>query len=197
MYVYTHTHTQNTWTWSPLCLQMSPDSKVHGANMGPTWVLSAPDGPHVGPTNLGIRVLTLNGARTSADNPYLPKERITSTACGIYLLKKHTKLKCISCFLHTNQHIKGLRITLGSVSQDGPVSPEAVWPGHPNQSCLFRFGKKSYSNEGLLASLTLHSLELFEEIQNCICIIHHFTTLKMVEVLNSPFCGKHGYVFIT
>ena len=26
----------------------SPDSKVHGANMGPTWVLSAPDGSHVG-----------------------------------------------------------------------------------------------------------------------------------------------------
>ena len=32
-----------------------PDSKVHGANMGPIWVLSAPDGPHVGPTNLAIR----------------------------------------------------------------------------------------------------------------------------------------------
>ena len=32
------------------------DSKVHGANMGPTWVLSAPDGPHVGPMNLAIRV---------------------------------------------------------------------------------------------------------------------------------------------
>ena len=29
-----------------------PDSKVHGANMGPTWVLSAPDGPHVCPMNL-------------------------------------------------------------------------------------------------------------------------------------------------
>ena len=28
-----------------------PDNKVHGANMGPTWVLSAPDGPHVGPMN--------------------------------------------------------------------------------------------------------------------------------------------------
>ena len=26
-----------------------------GGNMGPTWVLSAPDGPHVGPMNLGIR----------------------------------------------------------------------------------------------------------------------------------------------
>ena len=32
-----------------------PDSKVHGANMGPTWVLSAPDGPHIGPMNLAIR----------------------------------------------------------------------------------------------------------------------------------------------
>ena len=27
----------------------APDSKVRGANMGPTWVLSASDGPHVGP----------------------------------------------------------------------------------------------------------------------------------------------------
>ena len=25
---------------------IDPDSKVHEANMGPTWVLSAPDGPH-------------------------------------------------------------------------------------------------------------------------------------------------------
>ena len=33
-----------------------PDSKVHGANMGPTWVLSAPDGPHVGLMNFAIRV---------------------------------------------------------------------------------------------------------------------------------------------
>ena len=33
-----------------------PDSKVHGANMGPTWVLSAPDEPHVGRMNLAIRV---------------------------------------------------------------------------------------------------------------------------------------------
>ena len=40
------------------CLYISwaniPDSKVHGANIGPTWVLSAPDGPHVGP-NLANR----------------------------------------------------------------------------------------------------------------------------------------------
>ena len=33
-------------------LNPNPDSKVHGANMGHTWVLSAPDGPHVGPWTL-------------------------------------------------------------------------------------------------------------------------------------------------
>ena len=33
----------------------APDSKVHGANMGPTWVLSAPEGPYVGPMHFAIR----------------------------------------------------------------------------------------------------------------------------------------------
>ena len=32
-----------------------PDNKDHGANMGPTWVLYAPDGPHVGPTNFDFQ----------------------------------------------------------------------------------------------------------------------------------------------
>ena len=34
-----------------------PENKVHGANMGPISVLSAPDGPHVGPINLAIRAV--------------------------------------------------------------------------------------------------------------------------------------------
>ena len=41
--------------WNDVVDMIIPDSKVHGANMGPTWVLSAPDGPHVGPMNLAIR----------------------------------------------------------------------------------------------------------------------------------------------
>ena len=45
-----------------------PDSKVHGANMGPTWVLSAPDGPHVGPMNLVIRVHMERRHRDSSVN---------------------------------------------------------------------------------------------------------------------------------
>ena len=30
-----------------------PDSKVHGANMGPIWGRQDPGGPHVGPMNFG------------------------------------------------------------------------------------------------------------------------------------------------
>ena len=33
------------------------DSKVYGTNVGPTWVLSAPGGLHVGSINLAIRAL--------------------------------------------------------------------------------------------------------------------------------------------
>ena len=35
-------------------IHASPDSKVHGANMGPTWGRQDPGGPHVGPMNLAI-----------------------------------------------------------------------------------------------------------------------------------------------
>ena len=39
-----------TGTWPRV-----PDSKIHGANMGATWVLSAPGGTHVGPMSLASR----------------------------------------------------------------------------------------------------------------------------------------------
>ena len=35
--------------------QLNSDNKVHGVNMGPTGVLSAPDGPHVSPMDPAIR----------------------------------------------------------------------------------------------------------------------------------------------
>ena len=31
-----------------------PDSKVHGANVGPIWGRQDPGGPHIGPINLAI-----------------------------------------------------------------------------------------------------------------------------------------------
>ena len=35
-----------------------PDSKVHWANMGPIWGRQDPGGPHVGPMNFAIWVVT-------------------------------------------------------------------------------------------------------------------------------------------
>ena len=40
---------------SPISNHTIPDSKVHGAYMGPTWGRQDPGGPHVGPMNLAIR----------------------------------------------------------------------------------------------------------------------------------------------
>ena len=44
----------------------NPDSKVHGANMGPTRVLLAPGGPHVGPMNLATRVVLFRARISTA-----------------------------------------------------------------------------------------------------------------------------------
>ena len=41
--------------WATISLDY-PDSKVHGANMGPIWGRQDPGGPHVGPMNFAIWV---------------------------------------------------------------------------------------------------------------------------------------------
>ena len=50
----------NLYDWGPSGLRgiTYPDNKIHGANMGTTWVLSVPDGPHVGPINIASRVMS-------------------------------------------------------------------------------------------------------------------------------------------
>ena len=40
------------------CDHICPDSKVHGANMGPTWGRQDPGGPHVGHVKLAIWVVS-------------------------------------------------------------------------------------------------------------------------------------------
>ena len=39
-------------------MHMFPDSKIHGANMGPIWGRQDAGGSHVGPMNLAIRVIS-------------------------------------------------------------------------------------------------------------------------------------------
>ena len=39
-----------------------PDSKVHGANIGPIWGQQDPGGPHVGPMNFAIWGVKMNNS---------------------------------------------------------------------------------------------------------------------------------------
>ena len=42
--------------WVPIENDVYPDSKVHGANMGPIWGRQDPGGPHVSPMIFAIWV---------------------------------------------------------------------------------------------------------------------------------------------
>ena len=57
--------------WNIIGLRI-PDSKFHGAHMGSTWVLSAPDGPYVGPINLALRD-TMLWSHQLEDGALLPR----------------------------------------------------------------------------------------------------------------------------
>ena len=58
------------------CTQLA----VHGANMGPTWVLSAPDGTHVAPMNIAIRgyIIFVIGSGIRHDWPSAREAQIIS-----------------------------------------------------------------------------------------------------------------------
>ena len=72
----------------------TPESKVHGANLGPTWVLSAPDGPHVGPMNLAIRDDHLPRKVNIIDISWLTREVMLSNT--IYVSWKRNRVKCMN-----------------------------------------------------------------------------------------------------
>ena len=50
------THDTNQSVLDHMYISDCPDSKLHGANMGPIWGRQDPDGPHVGPMKLAIWV---------------------------------------------------------------------------------------------------------------------------------------------
>ena len=61
IYIYIYNRIRAIKTVWNMCLfilprsslkHINPDSNIHGANMGPTWVLSAPDGPMLAPWTL-------------------------------------------------------------------------------------------------------------------------------------------------
>ena len=68
------------WPYSQLT-RCFPDSKVHGANMGSTWVLSAPDGPMLAPRTLlsGFTSWTCHGS-------IVQPRHVFSAKASLYLL---------------------------------------------------------------------------------------------------------------
>ena len=85
-----------------------PDSKVHVAHMGPTWVLSAPGRPHVGPMNLAIHPLDWGRS------PILPKNTILigwslSTLIQVMLVVRNGKNPLPECtWLYISRYLLGL-----------------------------------------------------------------------------------------
>ena len=68
-----------------------PDSKVYGVNMGPTWVLSAPGEPHVGPINLAVRVI-ISFTLPSSSSTVAPRPQMSEDEF-IFMLRKTPKNK--------------------------------------------------------------------------------------------------------
>ena len=60
----------------------NPDSKVHGANMGPTRALLAPDGPHE-PCYLGMQMHVYNGHKYSMNDNHACFHEECGIACKI------------------------------------------------------------------------------------------------------------------
>ena len=82
-------------------LQVSyPDCKVRGANMGPTWVLSAPDGLYVGPMNLAIRYMPVfvlcEGTAFRSVEQRCPKTTLSCTCCSQWVRGQSIKV-AVTC----------------------------------------------------------------------------------------------------
>ena len=58
--------------------EQHPDSKFHGANMGPIWGRQDPGGPHVGPMDYAVWAVTMvqlqQGFAFKNNTPWLTRE---------------------------------------------------------------------------------------------------------------------------
>ena len=88
-------------------VSLQPDSKVHVANMGPTWVLVAPGTPHFVPMDLAIRVLLL--VKRGIPDP------------RVYLFSKRTNLNYKSVDTDLAQESKSIHKIYISFSQYNPA----------------------------------------------------------------------------
>ena len=87
-----------SWVEQDISFQF-PDSKFHGANMGPTWVLSAPGGPHVGLMNLAIWVINQPFSFTKC--LFRPSSHNTNSGiCSVHVVFGLDRARQIHFFYH-------------------------------------------------------------------------------------------------
>ena len=101
-----------------------PDNRVHGANMGPSWVPSAPDGPHVGPMNLVIRGNSLTyssqpPSHSSQKQAKLGDFKYCIFHLGIILILPHAELNDVEEFLQFDQ--TGIEVSIEEYFQSSPT----------------------------------------------------------------------------
>ena len=84
----------------------NPDNKVHGANMGSTWVLSAPDGPHVGLMNLAIWIIQPIGMFISIASGHFNRLLITHGQC----LTATVSIRCWKLVIGSNNSVGDLPV---------------------------------------------------------------------------------------
>ena len=108
MQIADHIHSYIHWPYFMFLGVAYPESKVHGANMGPTWVLLASDGPHVGPMKLAIRVLfiyhlptkykwSLKHLHNSWDEVYVAWKEFHLSVYGSNYLKQNRSMQMGMC----------------------------------------------------------------------------------------------------
>ena len=123
-------------------MHATTDGKVHGVNMRPIWVLSAPDGPHVGPWTL------LSGARHAAayENQTNPASR---AAPDVILRMRPTSYRIVSVIkwwhVHHEYHhvtVATNNVNFGQCHINVPIwHMENWWSG--NKSGYYRYHQTS------------------------------------------------------
>ena len=144
-----------------------PDSKVHEANMGPTWVLSAPGGPHVDPMNLAIRVI-YRCLRCQVSNVRLEGRQIRSDDRGIQLFLQRSQVHILQLRVPDfRQQVQRFSTGSSDVAHRHELVAELVYVIQDLWVVLKR-------KEG---SVNLWQLNGFVGI--CTCFLYHFSIRKL------------------
>ena len=115
-----------------------PDSKIQGANIGLTWVLSARSGSHVGPINLAIRG-TWNKLLAPYDNNYLIHRILLIFIVGIseWLMNEKWGSRYVNRFGNID-HPKTLNKTIKPICINVDLLAIRVNPCRLSNAILFR-----------------------------------------------------------